>query len=323
MTEVISAVVITHNRLTQLRHTLDRVLAEGMDHVVVVNNASSDGTDAYLSTLDDPRVCILNLPENVGGAGGFEAGLKEVARRFDPDWVVIMDDDAYPRPGAIDVFRSGDKNSAAIIAASVSLPGGDIAEMNRPWTNPFRTLAAFLRTVSKGRAGFHIEDSAYRIDRSTRVDGASFVGLFLSRKVLERVGFPNGRLFIYGDDVLYTLKASKSGSKILFDPKIEFEHNCETGSTVGIFTPLWKNYYRFRNQIFVYRLAAGPLLGVFVILAQVSRWFLWSLKLPSSERRVYLRVLRTALLDAMRRNLDRRHEDVLTFSEVNPGTRAG
>lgn len=314
MSEVISAVVVTHNRLKQLNNTLDRLLAEGIEHVLVVNNASTDGTQDFLTTLKDPRLHVLTLDENIGGAGGFEAGLKEAVNQFDPDWVVIMDDDAYPRPGAIDAFRNRTPKTAAIVAASVTLPSGDVAEMNRPWTNPFQTLSGFISALRKGRAGFHIEDAAYAADTTTQVDGASFVGLFLSRRTLQNVGFPDGRLFIYGDDVIYTLSASKSGATMLFDPKIEFEHDCKTGSTVGVFSPLWKNYYRFRNQIFVYKLAAGPVLGLFVVLAQVSRWWLWSLSLTGAERKAYLRVLRAAVLDALRRDLDRQHDNVLTIA---------
>lgn len=316
MTQVIAAVVVTHNRLDKLERTLDRLLAEDIDHLVVVNNASTDGTQDYLSSLDNDRLHIVHLTENTGGAGGFEVGLKEALNAFEPDWFVIMDDDAYPRQGAISSFRNSDLQDTSIVAASVYLKTGEIAEMNRPWVNPFRSIGSFFRAVSQGRAGYHIHDEAYARSTPTRVDGASFVGLFLSHDVLKDMGFPDGRLFIYGDDVIYTLQATKLGSKICFDPQIEFEHDCETGSTDGVFSPLWKNYYRFRNQIFVYRLAAGPVLAGPVILAQLLRWRLWSRNLPRTERKVYLRIMWMAVQDAMRRNLDRKHSDILELSHV-------
>ena len=65
----LSALVVTHNRKAQLRQTLDRLLAEQVDVIVVVNNASTDGTTAMLLTITDPRLQVINLPRNMGGAG--------------------------------------------------------------------------------------------------------------------------------------------------------------------------------------------------------------------------------------------------------------
>ena len=47
--------------------------------------------------------------------------------------------------------------------------------------------------------------SDYAAAEPRDIDGTSFVGLFVSRAAIARVGFPDGHLFLYGDDVLYTL----------------------------------------------------------------------------------------------------------------------
>ena len=83
------ALVVTHNRQAQLRVTLDRLLAEQVDVIVVVNNASTDGTGDLLRAVVDPRLYVITLARNMGGAGGFEAGLRTVRARFDPDWCVL------------------------------------------------------------------------------------------------------------------------------------------------------------------------------------------------------------------------------------------
>ena len=54
---------------------------------------------------------------------------------------------------------------------------------------------------------------------------SSFVGLFLSRQAIARAGYPEGGLFIYGDDLIYTLHLSKAGGKIGFLPWLRFEHD--------------------------------------------------------------------------------------------------
>ena len=51
----IAAVVVTHDRLDKLTVTVARLLDQPVDHVIVVDNASTDGTAAWLATLDKAR----------------------------------------------------------------------------------------------------------------------------------------------------------------------------------------------------------------------------------------------------------------------------
>ncbi|WP_238986796.1 glycosyltransferase [Paracoccus sp. MKU1] len=46
---VVAAVVVTFNRLRHLKKTLARLLSEPLDHVVVVENGSTDGTRDWLA----------------------------------------------------------------------------------------------------------------------------------------------------------------------------------------------------------------------------------------------------------------------------------
>ena len=68
------AVVVTFNRLDKLKLTLANLLQNspaGLASIVVVNNASTDGTADWLATQDDPRLDILTSATNRGRAGGF------------------------------------------------------------------------------------------------------------------------------------------------------------------------------------------------------------------------------------------------------------
>ena len=82
------AVVVTCNRLDQLQFTVQRLLkfdAAELDAVVVVDNASTDGTGDWLATFDDPRLVVHRHAENGGSAAGFESGMRLAVERFDPD----------------------------------------------------------------------------------------------------------------------------------------------------------------------------------------------------------------------------------------------
>ncbi|MGV8988574.1 MAG: glycosyltransferase [Cypionkella sp.] len=305
------ALVVTYNRPAQLRLTIDRLLAEDVDAILVVDNASTDGSTQFLSQITDSRLHILTLTENCGGAGGFEQGLREVSHLFDPDWCVLMDDDARPEPGAMTRFLSGanavERDGYDALAAGVFYPDGRICEMNRPSRNPFWHMRSFLRTIiGGGRGGFHVSDEDYATTTPVQIDATSFVGFFLSRKGLNRAGFPDGRLFIYGDDVLYTLKLSRAGGLIGFAPWLRFEHDCSTfrHGERRIHRPVWKVYYNYRNGLLAYREAAGPIFFWPVLAVVAVKWRLHA-RHAGEDRRAYLTLLHLAIRDAVRNRIGR------------------
>lgn len=313
------AVVVTFNRLEKLKVTVARLLestSDQLEAIVVIDNASSDGTGDWLAGLDAPRLDIVRCAENLGGAGGFETGMRHATRRYDPDWMLVMDDDARPARGALAGFHSADRSLADAWGAAVYHPGPDrrICDMNRPAINPFWHRRTLWRTVlGKGRDGFHLGAADYAPDAGYRqVDAASFVGLFVSRAAVARVGYPNGQLFIYGDDTLYTLHLSRAGGRILFDPSLVFEHDFSTHSaTDKRFRPLWKSYYHYRNLMMVYRLCSGWL---FVLVAPAAslKW-LAKVRHHSGERRTFLAYVLRALRDGIRRHTDVSHDTVLDW----------
>ncbi len=322
------AVVVTHNRLEQLRLTVARLLAEDIDRLVVVDNASTDETAAFLDGVSDPRLVRLRLVGNLGGAGGFEAGLRHAVAAFDPDWCVVMDDDARPQPGALARFRAEAGNFAAqgyeAVAAGVYYPDGQICEMNRPSRNPFWNLGSFVRTLlGGGRAGFHVSDADYDQTRMVPIDVASFVGLCLSRAAVARVGFPHGGLFLYGDDVIYTLRLSRAGGAIGFAPWLRFDHDCTTFRQGGghIHRPMWKVYYNYRNGLLAYREAAGPVLFWPALLIMLVKWRLKA-RHYGTDKGLYLRLLGLAVGDGLRRKLDRSHAEVMARAAGATGDRA-
>jgi len=307
----IASVVVTFNRLGQLRSTVERLLAEPVEHVLVIDNLSTDGTAEWLAGATDPRLVVIRPEQNVGGAGGFELGMREAVIRFDPDWLVLMDDDARPEAGTIARFRRMDRSGWGVLAASVYYPDGPVCDMNRPSVNPFWHPAAFLRTLfGQGRMGFHLPDSAYAAAGAIAIDAASFVGLFVSRDAVRRTGYPDGKLFIYGDDVLYSLAMRRAGCRIGFVPELRFVHECSTfdaGSKV--FMPLWKAYYHHRNLLFVYSSASGVLFGL-VLLLILPKWLLKGAGY-GADRPAFKRLVALAINDGLRGRRDRTHQDVL------------
>lgn len=308
----LAAIVVTYNRLAQLQKTLGQLLADFADLIVVVDSGSTDGSREWLRGQADPRLCLIERAENGGGAAGFEEGLRQAMARFNPDWCVLMDDDARPAPGTLARFKSNPPGAEAV-AAAVRLPGGALCEMNRPWRNPFWRPTAFFAALLRGRAGFHLSDAALKPEAGLcPIDGASFVGLFLSRRAVELAGYPEGGLFIYGDDVLYTLGLSAAGGRLLCDPALVFEHDCAQEPPGALWQPLWKNYYLLRNRAFVYRQAAGPLFGPLLTALMLRKAARRAAQIPEGpDRTAYLALLALAKADAKADRRHRPHGEVL------------
>jgi len=94
----LAVVVVTRNRRTFLLHTLDRLESVAGGHrLVVVDNASEDGTPAAVATRH-PGVTLVRLPSNLGAAARNEA----VSRLEEPD-VAFSDDDSRWAPGALEL----------------------------------------------------------------------------------------------------------------------------------------------------------------------------------------------------------------------------
>ncbi|WOI58381.1 glycosyltransferase [Palleronia sp. LCG004] len=273
------ALVVTHERLAQLKVTLARLLQSPpgeLAAILVVDNASADGTGEWLEDMADPRLHVLRLPDNRGGAGGFEAGMRHAMVDLAPDWVVVMDDDARPAPGALADFHAVPRDPRTAYAAAVRYPDGGICEMNRPGLNPFARPSALWRTLGGGgRDGYHMGAADYDGTALRPVDMGSFVGLFVPRAAIEVTGYPEGALFLYGDDAIYSLRMRAAGIEILFDPNMAFEHDCATyapGGGVARIAPLWKAYYLFRNRLVMYRHAAGPVLFWLFAPVLIAKW---------------------------------------------------
>ena len=66
---MIAVVVLTYNRVHLLRQCVERALlrtSETTTEILIWNNASTDGTQAYLDSLTDPRIKVIHHPENIG-----------------------------------------------------------------------------------------------------------------------------------------------------------------------------------------------------------------------------------------------------------------
>ncbi|HEU0119533.1 MAG TPA: glycosyltransferase family 2 protein [Bryobacteraceae bacterium] len=191
----ICAVVVTYNRAALLRKCLHALLAQTrpLDHILVVNNKSTDQTAAMLAE-EFPQLEVMQMTENTGGSGGFVAGMKEAhARGY--DWLWIMDDDVEAYPHALEtLLRYRDLSDFLHMRK-------DLADGN--WH--FEGMWDFnVMTVRM----FPSEKSFANGKEWMIVNYSNFEGPLIHRRVIDKIGLPDARYFMYGDDTIYGLQAS-------------------------------------------------------------------------------------------------------------------
>ena len=92
----IAIVVLTHNRLELLRECVENVLGRTSSEtreIVIWNNASTDGTGAYLDSLVDPRLRVVHHPHNIG-QNAYADALGATTSEF----MIELDDDVVDAP---------------------------------------------------------------------------------------------------------------------------------------------------------------------------------------------------------------------------------
>ena len=248
-TSTVAAIVVTYNRLEKLKNVLASLEAQTRlpEHLVIVNNASTDDTAAYLAeyerdfTLKDKvRITIVTLTENAGGAGGFSAGMRK-GYELGADFVWIFDDDGYPQPAALAKLLEGYDNAVAglgtdvpYVCSMVKFIDGSISEMNNP-----------IPTWDWGRL------QAMGYDNLVMVTSCSFVSVLIPRWVMEAFGLPYKEYFIWFDDAEYTLRITQSCPGVeVTDSIVLHDMGMNQGVNYSMVNDrnVWKFSYGARNE---------------------------------------------------------------------------
>lgn len=238
----VAAVVVTYNRLEKLKRVLSSIEAQSVSPalLLVVDNASTDGTDRYLASREfSIPHRVVTLPSNTGGAGGFAEGMLR-GYQDGADFVWIMDDDCYPERSSLEALIDGFDAAVAELGGDVPFAcsvvkytDGSICEMN----NPVPTWD-WGRLLVKGQ-------------RSVMVTTCSFVSVLIPRWVIADHGLPYRDYFLWFDDREYTLRLTAvcPGVQAL-DSAVVHDMADNKGVNFGMVTreSVWKFRYGVRNE---------------------------------------------------------------------------
>lgn len=186
------AVIVTYNRIQLLKECINALLSSSVvPDILIVNNASNDGTKEYLfnmvNSVKDINIYVYNMDENLNGAGGYNYGLKAAANK-DYDYIWLMDDDTIVHEDSLEkLLDSAYKLSDefGFLSSKVLWVDGTICRTN----------------VQRLRVARKIKDFNSKL---VKVDFASFVSLLVKRDDVLEVGLPIKDFIIWTDDLEWT-----------------------------------------------------------------------------------------------------------------------
>lgn len=241
----IAAIVVTYNRCELLKECISALQASAVPvEIIIVDNASTDNTEETVQALlPVGGISYFNTQKNIGGAGGFNFGMKK-AYELGFDYFWLMDDDTIVEPETLSALLKADEALAGNYGFLSSLAlwkDGTDCYMN------YHTIAM----------DWNLEKQRIR-DGIVKVQTATFVSFFTTRQVAEKVGLPISEYFIWGDDTEYSGRIAREYPCFLVG-KSQVVHKMEKNIPSGRITDITdekrieRMFYSVRNDCCTFR----------------------------------------------------------------------
>lgn len=278
----VCAVTVTYgNRSVFVRQVVEAALKSGVRHVIVVDNDSTLESRCQIENMTQllgSQVHVVHLPANMGSAGGFAIGLQTAMERSPCEYFWLLDDDNVAHENTLSVLLH------VYAAIKGSMPGTWFGlQCFRPlqWGS---SILARTRPIRRWRStflGFHVVFllrwglRALRLSRAgsgtlpsvawLEIPCGTYGGLFISRRLVELIGYPDTRLFVYADDTEYTSRICRVGGKLFVVPgsvlsditQNDYTNAGQKSSPVAalrchvVAEDVDRVYYNVRNQAYV------------------------------------------------------------------------
>lgn len=293
-----AAVVVTFNRKLLLSECIDALMRQSqpLDAIFIIDNASSDSTEAYLQErgyLSFPVIRFIQLSSNLGGAGGFYAGM-DAAYKAGFDWLWLMDDDTEPYPDSLEKMERYKQYSQAMAIANLKVDrlGQETADGLR-----------FLQKRTFDHAHYK------------QVRFSSFVGLLVRSKAIDSIGLPKPEFFIHNDDTEYCMRLRSIGDIALAeDSLVAHKEVARAQKSRRIFSHVFYqkdiegfcfDYFGHRNYAWIQQTYdKNALLRYFKLMARFAAFAIAIVLFDSGYLGLRLKILVKAYLDGIQARFD-------------------
>jgi GT2 family glycosyltransferase len=220
----IDVVIVSHNTREDVLRcvaSIDAARADGIGQIVLVDNASSDGTvDAVRRT--HPGVRVLALDRNAGFAAANNAAIRIATAPL----VLLLNPDTVVSPGSLATLAARLASTQAVAAGPRLVDGDGRPEVS--WgrmLSPLAELGQAIRVrVSRSENPLARRVIERRLARERVVDWVSGACLLVRRQAALDAGLLDERYFLYEEDVDFCAALRARGGRVLFTPAATVTH---------------------------------------------------------------------------------------------------
>ena len=224
MTPLVSVLILNYRTPLAtgecVRNMKKQTVAGQMEVIVIDNHSDDDSIGILRNRLEDIEdVRIVEVPRNVGFGRGNNTGEKYATGEY----IVILNPDTEPEPGAIEkliaVLKSDE--SIGIIAPKLVFPGGTARDSYRtfPTVPDLIIKRTFLKRFFPDRLKRYLqhESNPLTVRDTDWVVGACMV---MQRSVFEKLGGFDPRFFLFFEDTDLCRRCWKMGKRVLYYPEV-------------------------------------------------------------------------------------------------------
>jgi GT2 family glycosyltransferase len=198
--------------------------------VLVVDNGSTDGSvDALRARV--PAVDLLSLPENLGYAGGNNAGIRQALRQG-AGAVLLLNNDTRVAPDFLDGLLAVLNESCDVAAVSSA-----IMRLDRPEVLQEAYIDIYWGFGLIRRRGVNALPGE-GFDRVRTVDAVVGCSMLVRREALEDVGLLDESYFAYHEEIDWCVRARRRGWRLVFQPYSRVYHHFSKSTDVARPAPL-------------------------------------------------------------------------------------
>lgn len=241
----VAVVILNFNGERFLAQFLPSVLAcSESAEVIVADNGSSDGSVAFLRK-HYPGVQVLEIPENLGFAGGYNEALRQVGT--DWDYYVLLNSDVEVTPHWLEPLVALLESDERIAACQPKIR----AETNKDHFEYAGAAGGWLDTLGypfcRGRIFAVTERDAGQYDDTAEIFWATGAAMIIRAQLFHEMEGFDADYFAHLEEIDLCWRLKRAGYKIMVEPKSMIYH--VGGGTLSYNTPN-KAYLNFRNSLY-------------------------------------------------------------------------
>ncbi|MEF2243940.1 glycosyltransferase family 2 protein [Paenibacillus sp. IITD108] len=235
----VAIVICNWNKSEDLQKCIGSIMSSTYQdfQIIVVDNASTDCSVEMVQSLKLP-IHLIQLKENVGGAGGFNEGM-QFAMEQACEYIVLFDNDVVVDSRAIEslVLEMDHDHEIGILGAKILVAGQEdtLQEFGSyiDWQN-FK-----ISPQNKGT------NDSTQLPELLSCDYVPACALIVRNTAIQVAGLMDSQFFIYWDDIEWGHRMKLAGYKVMVTSKAKVWH--KMGATERKTT--FATYYFWRNRI--------------------------------------------------------------------------